>query len=164
MNNQGNGRVNILGPNVTTKFSMMDKIPVNTNTNYLNSLTGNFERSKLSDLFFSKQNIQNIQNLLIKGVYEKSNSLIIIDKQPEDNIVMVMRSMYLQYSKNLDIKLNEQVNELNNYVLNFCIPKVYSEAIAYLKFKQDASTMHMPMSAPIYSSKTNKTLEQKPFF
>ena len=164
MNNQGNGRVNILGPNVTTKFSMMDKIPVNTNTNYLNSLTGNLERSKLSDLFFSKQNIQNIQNLLIKGVYEKSNSQIIIDKQPEDNIVMVMRSMYLQYSKNLDNKLNEQVNELNNYVLNFCIPKVYSEAVAYLKYKQDASTMHIPMSAPIYSSKTNKTLEQKPFF
>ena len=164
MNNQGNGRVNILGPNVTTKFSMMDKIPVNSNTNYLNSLTGNLERSKLSDLFFSKQNIQNIQNLLIKGVYKKSNSQIMIDKQPEDNIVMVMRSMYLQYSKNLDNKLNEQVNELNNYVLNFCIPKVYSEAIAYLKYKQDASTMHMPMSAPIYSSKTNKTLEQKPWF
>jgi hypothetical protein len=72
--------------------------------------------------------------------------------------------MYLQYSKNLDTKLNEQVNELNTYVLNFCIPKVYSEAVAYLKYKQDASTMHMPMSAPIYSSKTNKTLEQKPFF
>ena len=164
MNNQGNGRVNILGPNVTTKFSMMDKIPVNTNTNYLNSLTGNFERSKLSNLFFSKQNIQNIQSLLIKGVYEKSNSQIIIDKQPEDNIVIVMRSMYLQYSKNLDTNLNIQVNELNNYVLDFCIPKVYSEAVAYLKYKQDASTMHMPMSAPIYSSKTNKTLEQKPFF
>tara|TARA_B110000444_G_C18508127_1_gene441015 strand:- start:115 stop:609 length:495 start_codon:yes stop_codon:yes gene_type:complete len=164
MNNQGNGRVNILGPNVTTKFSMMDKIPVDTNTNYLNSLTGNFERSKLSDLFFSKQNIINIQNLLIDGVYQKSNSQLRIDKQPEDNIVMVMRSMYLQYSKNLDTKLNEQVNELNNYVLNFCIPKVYSEAVAYLKYKQDASTMHMPMSAPIYSSKTNKTLEQKPFF
>ena len=164
MNNQGNGRVNILGPNITTKFSMMDKIPVNTNSNYLNSLTGNFERSKLSDLFFSKQNIQNIQNLLIRGVYEKSNSQILIDKQPEDNIVIVMRSMYLQYSKNLDNKLNEQVNELNSYVLNYCIPKVYSEAVAYLKYKQDASTMHMPMSAPIYSSKTNKTLEQKPFF
>ena len=157
MNNQGNGRVNILGPNITTKFSMMDKIPINTNTNYLNSLTGNFERSKLSDLFFSKQNIQNIQNLLIKGVYEKSNSQIMIDKQPQDNIVIVMRSMYLQYSKNLDTKLNEQVNELNSYVLNFCIPKVYSEAVAYLKYKQDASTMHMPMSAPIYSSKTNCT-------
>ena len=164
MNNQGNGRVNILGPNITTKFSMIDKIPINTNTNYLNSLTGNFERSKLSDLFFSKQNIQNIQNLLIKGVYEKSNSQIMIDKQPEDNIVIVMRSMYLQYSKNLDTKLNEQVNELNSYVLNFCIPKVYSEAVAYLKYKQDASNMHIPMSAPIYSSKTNKTLEQKPFF
>ena len=58
MNNQ-NGRVNIMGPNLTTKFSMMDKIPINTNTNYQNVLTGNFERSRLSDSFFSQQNIRN---------------------------------------------------------------------------------------------------------
>ena len=60
-NNISNGRVDIMGPNVSTKFSMMDRIPVNTKTNYLNSLTGNFERSRLSDTFFSQQNIQIIQ-------------------------------------------------------------------------------------------------------
>ena len=158
------GRVDINGPNIETKFSMVDKIPVNTNTNYLNSLTGNMERSILSDAYFSLDNIETIQHGIRRGVYNKSNGTILIDNQSRDNIVTVMRAMYLQYSKNLDTKLNEQVNELNNYVLNFCIPKVYSEAIAYLKYKQDASTMHVPMSAPIYSSKTNKTLEQKPFF
>ena len=35
-----NGRVNILGPNIESKFSMMDKIPLNSNTSYLDSLTG----------------------------------------------------------------------------------------------------------------------------
>ena len=34
----------------------------------------------------------------------------------------------------------------------------------YLKYKEDSSRMHMPMSAPLYSNKTNKTLEQKPWF
>ena len=28
MNNNANGRVDIMGPNVSTKFSMMDKIPL----------------------------------------------------------------------------------------------------------------------------------------
>ena len=41
---------------------------------------------------------------------------------------------------------------------------VFNEAVAYLKYKEDASTMHRPMQHPIYSNKTNKTLEQKAWF
>jgi len=153
-----------MGPNLTTKFSMMDKIPINTNTNYQNVLTGNFERSRLSDSFFSQQNIQIIQNSLRKGVHDKSGGAILIDNQPQDSIVSIMRSMYLQHSKNLETNIPGQIQELNNYVLNYAINNVYSEAVAYIKYRQDASTMHVPMSAPIYSNKTNKTLEQKPWF
>jgi hypothetical protein len=163
-NNISNGRVDIMGPNVSTKFSMMDRIPVNTKTNYLNSLTGNFERSRLSDTFFSQQNIQIIQNGLRKGVHDKSNGKILIDNQPQDQIVSVMRSMYLQHSKNLEINIPQQIQELNNYVLNYSINNVYTEAVAYMKYREDSSKMYMPMTAPIYSNKTNKTLEHKPWF
>tara|TARA_B100001093_G_C26781425_1_gene994811 strand:+ start:267 stop:758 length:492 start_codon:yes stop_codon:yes gene_type:complete len=159
-----NGRVDIDGPNIETKFSMVDKIPVNTNVNYLNSLTGNMERSRLSDTYFSLENIEIIQHGIRKGVYDKSNQKILIDNQPKDNIVTVMRAIYLQYSKNLDTDITSQIDELNNLVLDFCIKNVYSEAVAYLNYKRDASSMYTPMSAPIYSSKTNKTLQQKNFF
>ena len=159
-----NGKINITGPNIYAKFSMMDKIPLNTNTNYQNVLTGNFERSKLSDSYFSRQNIQIIQNGVRKGVYDKSQSRILVDNQPEDQIVTVMRAMYLQYSKNLEINIPEQIADLNNLVLNYCINNVFNEAVAYLKYKEDASTMHIPMQHPIYSNKTNKTLEQKAWF
>ena len=161
---QYNGKVNIMGPNISTKFSMMDKIPVNTNTNFQNVLTGNFERSRLSDAYFSKQNIQIIQNGIRKGVYDKSQQKILIDNQPEDQIVTVMRSMYLQHSKNLEINIAQQIEELNAHVLQYCINSIFNEAVAYLKYKEDASTMHRPMQHPIYSNKTNKTLEQKPWF
>ena len=153
-----------MGPNISTKFSMMDKIPVNTNTNFQNVLTGNFERSRLSDAYFSKQNIQIIQNGIRKGVYDKSQQKILIDNQPEDQIVTVMRSMYLQHSKNLEINIAQQIEELNAHVLQYCINSIFNEAVAYLKYKEDASTMHRPMQHPIYSNKTNKTLEQKPWF
>ena len=161
---QYSGKINIMGPNISTKFSMMDKIPVNTNTNYQNVLTGNFERSRLSDAYFSKQNIQIIQNGIRKGVYDKSQQKILIDNQPEDQIVTVMRSMYLQHSKNLEINIAQQIEELNAHVLQYCINNIFNEAVAYLKYKEDASTMHRPMQRPIYSNKTNKTLEQKPWF
>tara|TARA_B100000927_G_scaffold286238_2_gene277456 strand:- start:70 stop:564 length:495 start_codon:yes stop_codon:yes gene_type:complete len=164
MNNNANGRVDIMGPNVSTKFSMMDKIPLTTKTDYTNVLTGTFERTRLSDAYFSQDNIQIIQNALRKGVYDKSNQKILIDQQPQDQIVTVMRSIFYQHSKNLDYNIPQQIQELNNYVINFCINTVFNEAVAYLKYKEDSSKMHIPMSAPIYSSKTNKTLEQKPFF
>ena len=79
--NQFNGKVNIMGPNIATQFSMMDRIPINTNTNYQNVLAGNIERSKLSDNYFSTNNIELIQNSIRKGVYDKSNQRILIDKQ-----------------------------------------------------------------------------------
>ena len=159
-----NGKINIMGPNISAKFSMMDKIPINTNTNYQNVLTGNLERSRLSDAYFSRQNIQIIQNSIRKGVYDKSQSKILVDNQPEDQIVTVMRAMYLQHSKNLEINIPRQIEELNNLVSNYCITSVFNEAVAYLKYKEDASTMHRPMQHPIYSNKTNKTLEQKSWF
>ena len=159
-----NGKIDIMGPNISAKFSMMDKIPINTNTNYQNVLTGNSERSKLSDTYFSMQNIQIIQNGIRKGVYDKSQSRILVDNQPEDQIITVMRAMYLQYSKNLEINIPQQIQELNNFVLSYCINHVFNEAVAYLKYKEDASTMHRPMQHPIYSNKTNKTLEQKAWF
>ena len=159
-----NGKIDIMGPNISAKFSMMDKIPINTNTNYQNVLIGNFERSRLSDAYFSKQNIQIIQNGIRKGVYDKSQSRILVDNQPEDQIITVMRAMYLQYSKNLETNISQQIKELNNFVLIYCINNVFNEAVAYLKYKEDASTMHRPMQHPIYSNKTNKTLEQKAWF
>ena len=150
-----NGRVNIMGPNTSTLFSMMDKIPVNTNTNYQNVIATNLQRSPLSDKYFSKENIQVIQSGIRKGVYYKSQKRISVDEQPEDQIVTIMRSMYLQYSKNLDTNIQQQVDDLNSYVLNFCINNVFNEAVAYLKYREDASTMHIPITHPIYSNKTN---------
>ncbi len=164
MMNTTNGRVNIMGPNVSTKFSMMDKIPLTTKTDYSNVLTGTFERTRLSDAYFSQKNIQIIQNALRKGVYDRSNQKILIDQQPEDQIVSVMRSMFYQHSKNLDDNISKQIQELNSYVIDYCVNQVFNEAVAYLKYKEDSSKMHVPMSAPLYSSKTNKSLELKPWF
>ncbi len=164
MDYSANGRVNIMGPNVSTKFSMMDKIPLTTKTDYSNVLTGTFERTRLSDAYFSQDNIQIIQNGLRKGVYDRSNQKILVDQQPQDQVVSVMRSMFYQHSKNLEDNIPKQIQDLNKYVIDFCVNQVFNEAVAYLKYKEDSSKMHVPMSAPLYSNKTDKTLELKPWF
>ena len=75
-----------------------------------------------------------------------------------------MRSYYLEYSRNLDNNVQKQIQYLNNLTLNYLINNAYNEAIAYLKYKKDASNMYTLMEKPKYSDKTNKTLEYKPWF
>ena len=87
-----------------------------------------------------------------------------VDNQPQDQIVSVMRSMYYQHSKNLPNNIPQQISDLNEHVKKFCINSVYSEAVAYLKYKEDSSKMYEPIAAPIYANKQDKTLELKPWF
>ena len=121
-----NGRIIFDDQNINKKFELMDKIPVSTNTNFNNSITGIFERSELSDAYFSARNVKEIQKKLKEGVYLKSKNKLIIDDQPEDIIITVMRAFFLQYSKNLDYDINGQVFDLNNMVLNYLINSAYN--------------------------------------
>lgn len=56
-----NGRIIFNTENINNKFNMMDKIAVDSNSNFSNSLTGIFERNELSDSFFSQKNIRHLQ-------------------------------------------------------------------------------------------------------
>ena len=87
-----------------------------------------------------------------------------IDDQSEDKIFIVMRSYFLEYSRNLNTNINEQIHDLNTRVLNYMINNVFNELIGYLNYKRDASNMYTLMEKPKYSDNTNKTLEYKPWF
>ena len=76
---------------------------------------------------------------------------------------MIMRSMFLEHSQNRPTHLTEQLEELNRYVLDYCIPRIYGEAKGYLTYLKDASTLVVPLSNPVHTS-LDKTLELKPFF
>ena len=71
--------------------------------------------------------------------------------------------MFLQHSANQRNNITKQVESLNTLVLNYCIPQIYGEAKGYVKFKNDVSTMAVPMTRPT-STYTNTTLELKPWF
>jgi hypothetical protein len=117
----------------------------------------------MSNAFFSIQNQQIIQNGIRAGVYKLSSNKYIIAQQPDTDIKIVMRTIYLNHCENRTGNIKEQIHELNQYVLDYCIPRVYSEAKGYMTYLRDASTLVVPMARPIYTA-TNKTLELKPFF
>jgi hypothetical protein len=165
MNCSGNnGRVDIMQPNTGTLFSMYDKIKVNDLTNFRDALTGNWTNSPLSNAFFSKENIEILQNGIRAGVYKKSKGLYEIGIQSVDNLKIIMRAIYLQSATNLPNSITEQIKALNNLVLNFCVLRVYNEAVAYMNYRRDVSQMYNPISLPVQVDVDDKTLELKPWF
>ena len=57
-----------------------------------------------------------------------------------------------------------QENQLNNIVLDYCIPQVYGEAQGYMKYMYDVSTIANPIDHPVLSKMNDKQLELKPWF
>ena len=160
---QANGRVNILNYNPHDRFHLHDKIPTGNATTYCNALTGNWEKNMLSETFFNAGNIRIIQNGLKAGVYKLSNGRFLIGDQEEDTLKIIMRSVFLQNATNLPNKITAQVEALNKMVLDYCVPQVYGEAQGYVKYKNDVSTLVVPMTRPT-STYSNSTLELKPWF
>ena len=87
----------------------------------------------------------------------------IIDLQPEDQIKIIMRSIYLQNAKNIADDISYQVSELNKQVIRECSCKIMTELNSYLKFKRDVSNMAIPMDRP-KSTYMNQSLEWKGHF
>jgi len=159
-----NGRVNILGPNIDTRFSMMDRIPVNQCASFRDAMTGNWNDTPLSVAFFSSQNMKIIQNGIRAGVYNRSNGQYVIGEQNCDELQIIMRSVFLQHSNNLAIDIPGQIKVLNDFVLNYAVNQVYGEAEGYMKYKRDASTLVIPLSSPVLSYSNDKQLELKHWF
>jgi hypothetical protein len=167
MNTQsGNGRVNIVQPDMSVVFNMQDRIPVGVNDFDArgDAMKGNWYRTQLSDTFFSHQNVQILQNGIRAGVFKMSNGQYIIGIQSEDELRIIMRSIFLQYSQNLPTNIKEQIAQLNNFVLDYAVRQVYGEAQGYMKYKYDASNMYEPIARPILSKTNDKQLELKRWF
>jgi len=164
MDKVNNGRVDIKSQNTSALFQMYDKIPANQCVTFRNATEGLWNDTLLSTAFFSKENIQILQNGIRAGVYQKSNAQYVIGPQDCDSLKIIMRSVFLQNAANLPNNIALQIHELNLLVLNYCIQQVYSEAQSYLKYLDDASTLVVPISHPVMADATDRTLEFKRWF
>lgn len=164
MNKVNNGRVNIKSPDTSALFKMYDKIPANQCVTFRNPTEGLWNATPLSQAFFSQENIQIIQNGIRSGVYKRSNGQYVIGDQDCDSIKIIMRSVFLQYSANKPSSIPQQIIELNNIVLNYCVQQVYSEAQGYMKYIDDVSTLAVPIAHPVQATNNDRQLELKSWF
>jgi hypothetical protein len=134
----------------------------NIQNNKTKNMTGTMSKNSLSDIFFSQSNIDLLQDYIIKGVFDTSGTKIV--KQSEDELSIIMRSIYLQHGKNLDYNIQEQINTLNEHILKYCIPNINSSIKQYNGYIKDITKeqdiMDMPQSV---NTKGDKTLMPRYF-
>lgn len=161
-----NGRVNLEEPeNPDARFQMFERMEVkNKATEYREPLKGDYEDTLLSKVYFSAENIQIVQNGLRAGVYKKSGDRqLVIPNQNIDILKQIMRHMFLEYSVFQPNNITEQVERLNTLVLEYTVPKIYSEAIGYLKYLEDQSRLVVPLELPQQPDRVYKQLELQPY-
>lgn len=147
-----NGRINVLDDpaDPDAQFKMLEKVAVkNKATEYRDAMTGFRENTVLSRLFFSEDNLQIIQNGLRAGVYRMSSNEYIVAPQNVDHLKVIMRTLYFEHCRNLKEDITGQIRDLNKHVLDYCVPFVYNETVAYLKYLRDQSTLVVPMDRAI---------------
>lgn len=128
------------------------------------AMRGLYEETLLSDLFFSNLNINNIQKLIKYEVYNISE--LYIDKQPENDLLDIMKSVYLQYKEHPKIPMNEdeknqlkdeyknEIDKLNKIVVDISVPIILSYIKQHLAYLRDIQT-------PMFTERLNKATREE---
>ena len=128
-------------------------------------LRGNWESTPVSTSFFSPSNVERIQQLIRKGVYDRSQPKgYVIDNQSADEIKIIMRAIYYQYGRNMPKDIGAQVKDLNDKVVNWSVPHILSAVDHYFYYLNDISHLPVPMAQPQHLSRAGRrSLPMNPF-
>lgn len=157
--NHGNA-CDIREENVESRMRMFEKASPCKST-FDNSLRGDHENNMFSQVFFSKENVQIIQNGLRAKIHELTGK--VIPPQNTNNLMIIMRTLFDQYGNYYKTGMKEEIQRLNQIVLNYAIPQIRSSLESYLYYLKDQESLPVPMSQPIQTDRDFKQLEMKPF-
>jgi len=129
------------------------------------ALTGTLTSTPVSDLYFSGMNIAAVQEGIRYRIYSETDGKHVIGRQSDTELRIIMRSIFLTYSRNLPGDTVAQVRELNRRVLEWAVPEVLSNLKQHITYMRDASTLPMPLErGELMTTKGSRTLERKGFF
>lgn len=116
-------------------------------------LRGNWAETSTSQAFFSKSNIDTIQNEIRRSVFERSQPKgYLIDNQSVDELKIIMRAMFYQFAT-YSGDVSSQVKELNERVIKWCVPHILSAVEHHVFYLKDIETYPVPLSHPVNISR-----------
>jgi len=115
------------------------------------ALKGNIiDGDKLSDIFFSKENIKRVQKKIKNEILLRTNGKYRLDEeQDEDDLMIMMRQVFLQDAKHLSNHIVRQVKILNEKVVQSAVPDMITNIKQYYGYLKDINTPLQPMMQPL---------------
>lgn len=111
----------------------------------------------LNQAFFSDANIQHLQDEIRYRVWVKSDKKHVIDPQRPDDLKTIMRAYYLQYQINVEANAAQELHDLNERVLRYCVDDVLGSINMYLYNRNQIlnypDQIDRPINANIYGTK-----------
>lgn len=124
----------------------------NTDTSIISNIV---VPNALSRTYFSNDNVERLQRQIIQAVFKVCQKQI--SKQSYQELQIVMKSMYLQYGRNLPYDIEGQVATLNKYVVDECVRIIVPNVLQYNKYLDDITSpipvMDRPQNVSIKGSK-----------
>ena len=139
-----------------------------TNDTYI---PGIYEANILNDIFFSNKNIDLIQTKIIKTIKEKYKYKI--SKQSNNELFIIMRSIYMDHSTNNyknknDIK--KEIQRLNVLIINYCVNNIINNIKEHIEYRKKIDNPSNIIQINVnnrpenVNKKGDNTLEFKSFF
>jgi hypothetical protein len=96
--------------------------------------------SEVSKLFFSRSNINRLQNKIKTEVQRRSDGKFKLDVNQDDtDMVIAMRAIFLDNTKNLPHHIVKQVKELNNLFIKMVVPDIMTNIKQQYDYIDDIS-------------------------
>lgn len=166
-----NGRVpNMLDPALqelsARQYSLYEEKPVLPGSDVRQELIGHIHSvTPLNSAFFSRSNIDYIQQAIQDQVFSMSGNKHRIDRQNDDDVKLIMRSYYMTYGRNNPNTVAADLADLNARVVGYSSAKIFSELDFYLFYRQDIAEFAAPIANPMdVHVKGTRTGELKSFF
>jgi len=93
-----------------------------------------YNQDKVSELFFSRENVDTIQKLIQYNVYQESSKQYRISRQSDPELFIIMNSIYKQHRRNLPHHIQEQINELNEIVSKEATRLIMPRLLQYIGY------------------------------
>jgi hypothetical protein len=146
-----NGRIFIAPDEAVRPYELFKSStqPQQTDTSIISNIV---VPNALSRTYFSNDNIERLQLMIIDSVYKTCQKKI--GRQSYQELQIIMKSMYLQYGRNLPYDIESQVATLNKYVVDECVRIIVPNVLQYNKYMDDI-TSPIPIM-PLSQNVSNK--------
>jgi hypothetical protein len=122
------------------------------------------QASPVADVFLSDVNMAALQQAIRFRVYVDSGKRHVVGYQSTDELMLIARSTYLMYARNLPFDVVGQVRTLNSRVLEYAVPMIVSAADMHVHYLRDSARPPQTLPKPQATSVVGQKAEREQLF